>query len=146
MAERFTDDLRHVVGTARRLAGRHRHAEIRPEHLLTALVTEGRGKAIDLLKAANIDINQLRVKVEQMLEARRPDRKAAHHAQVGPQLRNLIQNADAEATRLRRDQVDTEHLLIAMTMDSDNPAAHLLTRHGLTLAQVRYTLNHLNPA
>lgn len=146
MAERFSEEVLHIVGAARRLAGRHRHGEIRPEHLLGALVSEGRGKAIDLLKAAEIDLTQLHVKVNQMLEARRADGRPGRPSQLSTQLKRVISNADAEAKRLRRPQVDTEHLLIALTMDDQTPAAHVLTRHGLSLSQVRYTLNHLDPA
>lgn len=143
MPDPFSREVHHVLGAAHRLAARHRHQDVRPAHVLCALIGEGRGGAIDLLKAAGIQAAQLHVKMEQLLSARRHDLRPGQMPRLHPITRQVILNAAAEAERLHIEQAGTEQLLIAITMAASSGAAHVLQQLGLDLPKARYTYHQL---
>jgi ATP-dependent Clp protease ATP-binding subunit ClpB len=110
---RFTLKTQEALGQATELARTSSHAEVAPEHLLVALLSQPEGLALPLLARAGVDVSHLRNTLADRLAALP---KAYGGAQVGlsRQAHEVLEAADG----LRRDMGDeylsVEHLLLAM--------------------------------
>lgn len=103
--------------------------EIRPAHLLMALLTQADGIAAPLLEAVGVEPATIRAEAERML-ARLPQASgASSQPQLSRESLAAITTAQHLATELDDEYVSTEHLMVGLaTGDSD--VAKLLTGHG----------------
>ena len=67
MHDRFTERVRKVMYLAREEAGRLQHDYIGTEHLLLGIVREGEGIAASVLSNLDLDLDQIRQAVENMV-------------------------------------------------------------------------------
>ena len=110
--------------------------EIRPAHLLMALLTQNDGIAAPLLEAVGVDPATIRTETQRLLD-RLP---SATGASSQPQLRReslaAITAAQHLATEMDDEYVSTEHLMVGLaTGDSDT--AKLLNGHGASPEALR---------
>src|SRR5690554_5954737 len=64
MDDNFSPRVKDVIAYSKEEALRLGHDYIGTEHLMLGLLRDGGGKAVDLLHTLNVDLNQLRRKVE----------------------------------------------------------------------------------
>ena len=140
MYERFTDRARKVMQLANQEAERLGCEYIGTEHILAGLIQEGSGVAALVLKNLGIDMQEFRLDLE---KAARPGPKP-----VGRPLRakKVIEHAFEEAHKLGHSYLGSEHLLLGLLREADDPAALLLRAHGVTLERAREELAILFPA
>ena len=67
MFERFTDRARKAIIQSRDEAIRLGHDFVGPEHLLLALIRDGDGIAVAMLKKLNVDIAAVKAEVEKLV-------------------------------------------------------------------------------
>src|SRR5712691_4214768 len=107
----FTDRVRKVLQMAREEAARLHHAYVGTEHILLGLVREGEGVAVAVLTNLNVDLEEIRQKVEETA-------KKGKVAAAGPDLpytsraKKVLELAMSEARELNHSYVGTEHLLL----------------------------------
>jgi len=115
MSERFTVRASEALQQAQQKATSLGHAELTALHLLDALVRDGggeRGVAEPLLRKAGVDVARLRSIVDSEL-SRRPKVSGGTLA-PGADLREVLSQAERQATGMKDDYVSTEHLLLAL--------------------------------
>jgi ATP-dependent Clp protease ATP-binding subunit ClpB len=116
--EKFTLKLREAFQEAQSVATRHEHQELRPAHLLQALLNQEGGIALPLLQRATMNpeaMQGLQRAVEQHL-AQQPKVSGGTGAMYASQeLRTLVTQAEAEQKRLQDDYLSVEHVLLAIT-------------------------------
>jgi ATP-dependent Clp protease ATP-binding subunit ClpC len=112
-----------------------RHAEVGTEHVLLALLREGRGLAARALNELGIDAEVL----AQRMRARLVPSNTVGQGPIGlsPGARSSLQMARAEAGRLHHDYVGTEHVLLGLLRDGEGPAFVTLVGAGVTLHKAR---------
>jgi len=135
-AGRLTLKSQEALGAAQSLAIRLSHPEADGEHLLAALLADDEGLAVRLLGRLGADVAMLRRGVDQELQ-RRPKVSgpgvAPGQVLVSRRLSELLEAADAEATRMRDEYVSVEHLLLALSDEGRATAAgRLLGEQGVT--------------
>src|SRR5512146_467206 len=64
----FTDRVRLVIQMAREEAVRLQHEYVGTEHILLGLIAEGEGVAVAVLTNLNVDLDEIRQKVEQTVK------------------------------------------------------------------------------
>jgi len=129
---KYTEKAREAILAAQRLAETMNHAQIEPEHLLTALVEQREGIVPEIVRKGGTDPAVLAKALRAELERQS---KAYGGTQVGvsPRLRAVTSFAEEEAARLKDDYTSTEHLLLAIASEGGrSAAARLLQQHGLT--------------
>jgi ATP-dependent Clp protease ATP-binding subunit ClpB len=110
--------------------------DVRPAHVLVALLDQSDGIAAPLLKAVGVDPNQARGAAQQLVD-RLPKASGASSApQLGRESIAAISAAQQLAGELNDEYVSTEHLVVGLaTGDSD--VAKLLANLGATPQSLR---------
>jgi len=136
MFDRFTGRARKVLSLSRQEAQRFRHDYIGPEHILLALLKEGTGVAVSVLKDLNVDFEGVRKFVEERVG------EGAATVMMGqipftPRGKRVLEFALDEATDLGHTHIGTEHLLLGLFEEDEGIAAQVLRSHGLDQGMVR---------
>ena len=127
---RLTNKAQQALYDAQTLCVEQRHAEIRPLHLLIALLRQQDGIVPRVVAGIGAQPAELLQDLEQ--ELTREARVAGQNLQVGAgrALQETLVEAAAQAQRMRDDYVSSEHLLLALTGVA--PTDALLQRHDVT--------------
>jgi ATP-dependent Clp protease ATP-binding subunit ClpA len=118
-----------------------RHAEVGPEHVLLALLREGRGLATRALQELGQDPGELAQRVRSGLVASNSIQTGP--IGLGPGARSALRMARAEAGRLHHNYVGTEHLLLGLLRDGEGPAFVTLNGVGVTLVRARQQITRI---
>ncbi len=129
---KFTEKSQEAVGQAQALATRHGQQQVDVEHLVVALFEQEGGLAEKVLSRLDIDTGQLKQKTEQEI-ASLPSVQGPGAGQLylGTRLREVLDRAQQEASKLKDDYVSVEHLLLGIAADK-GPSGLLLEEHGAT--------------
>jgi ATP-dependent Clp protease ATP-binding subunit ClpC len=118
-----------------------RHAEVGTEHVLVALLLEGRGLAARALRELGVEPAELAQRTRARLVP--AEIAAISPIGLGPGARAALEMARAEAGRLHHDYVGTEHLLLGLLRDGEGPAFVTLVGAGVTLARARHQVSKI---
>jgi ATP-dependent Clp protease ATP-binding subunit ClpB len=110
--------------------------EIRPAHLLLALLTQADGIAAPLLEAVGVDPATIRTEAQRLVDRLPTSSGATSQPQLSRESLAAITAAQQLATEMDDEYVSTEHLMVGLaTGDSDT--AKLLTGHGASPQALR---------
>lgn len=112
--EKYTTKLQEALSTAQTHAVQFQHSEIKPSHVLLALLDQEGGIAAPLLQQAAPQV-ELRALVQAHLE-RQPKVSGTTGGQyLSSDLREMLANAEKERQGLKDDYLSVEHVLLALT-------------------------------
>ncbi len=126
---RFTNRAQEAVLSAQRLAGEARHTAVEPAHLLLALLIQSQGVVPEVVAKIGGRPEALAAEVRAMLDS------LPHFSGEGKQVGlsragvNVLSGAEQQAKQMRDEYISTEHILLALTLDSSVDG--LLARHGV---------------
>jgi ATP-dependent Clp protease ATP-binding subunit ClpB len=109
---RWTIKTQEAVQAAVGLARERNNAEVTPDHLLAALLGQSEGVVLPILQRVGVAPLSVRNQVEEALS--RLPRAYGGEAQIGRDLRETMEAADAARGELGDEYLSTEHLLLAM--------------------------------
>lgn len=129
MNNQFTQRFSDVISYSREEAYRLRNRFIGPEHLLLGLLREGEGKAVEILTKMDIDLKMMKRRLESFLL--KEEETTTSHLQeemlaISPLAAKILKMCILEARLLKSENVDTEHILLAILKEEDNQAAMVL--------------------
>ncbi|MDV3207311.1 MAG: AAA family ATPase, partial [Rhodococcus ruber] len=110
--------------------------EIRPAHLLVALLDQTDGIAAPLLKAVGVDPTVVHREAQTLVERLPRATGATQTPQLGREAVAALTAAQHLATELDDEYVSTEHVLVGLA-GGDSDVAKLLVGHGATPAALR---------
>ena len=142
MFERFSDRARKVMALANQEAERFNHEYIGTEHFLLGLVKEGAGVGANVLKNLGVDLDKVRMEVEQLVKSG-PEMVTMGKLPQTPRAKKVIEYAVEQARLLGHNYVGTEHLLLGLLREGEGVAAQVLMNMGLKLDEVREEVLHL---
>jgi len=124
------------MALANREAGELNHDYLAPAHLMLGLVAEGKSVAAETMKLLDVNLEAVRAKVRDELEAE------THSAAIGrrahtAEMKAVIETAIAEARKFGHAYVGTEHLLLAILQQPDAIPYKVLRNQGLQLDDLR---------
>jgi len=130
--DKFTVKTQEAVQRANQLASEHGNPELRPLHLLAALLEDKEGIVPPVLE--KIGIGPQAVLSEVYKEIDKLPKVSGESAQVGlsNEVNKLLEQAFKEASNFKDEYVSTEHLLLAITQLKRDPAQQILAAHGAT--------------
>lgn len=139
----FTQKAQEILQTAQTRVERDQHSRLELLHLLSGLLTVTDTIVPDLLRKGGVALPALMAAVEEALK-KLPEVRGAAERGVSPSVRRVLAVAEEEAKAFRDEYISAEHLLLALLAQSDDPAARLLQKHGVSrdallrgLAEVR---------
>ncbi|MEQ0744880.1 ATP-dependent chaperone ClpB [Mycobacterium tuberculosis] len=110
--------------------------EIRPAHLLMALLTQNDGIAAPLLEAVGVEPATVRAETQRLLDRLPQATGASTQPQLSRESLAAITTAQQLATELDDEYVSTEHVMVGLA-PGDSDVAKLLTGHGASPQALR---------
>jgi len=126
--ERFSEDAKKTLMLAQEEAERAHHSYIGTEHLLLGLLRLDAGPAPTVLRGLKIDAQTVRKTIEAVLG--RNERILIQQIVPTSRVRMVIEIAFEESRRMHHQSVNSGHLLIALVMEGEGIAAHVLEDLG----------------
>src|SRR5512143_2495336 len=111
--DKLTTKSQEALADAESRADRANHPEVRPEHLLEALLAQKDGAVPAVIEAARVD----RAAVDRSLKrslAAFPTVSGSRTIVLSTALGRILEQSEKEAEQLQDQYVSTEHLLLAM--------------------------------
>ncbi len=133
----FTDSARRTLRFAQQEAQRMHHALIGTEHLLMGLIREENGIAAYVLRELGLQSGDVRHLIERFSTIRRLPTDTDEDLALSDGTKRVLEMASEEARQRGDAQVDTYHILLALTRQSDSTAAQVLNYLGVTAEQIR---------
>ncbi len=146
MEAKFSPQVKDVITYSREEALRLGHNYIGVEHLLLGLIREGESVAVKVLGTLDVDLAQLRKKVESSIKATTTNHAAINNTGQIPlvkQAERILKITYLEAKSFKSALVGTEHLLLSILKDQDNVATRNLNGFGVDYAGVREELENM---
>ena len=143
--ERFTAKTQEALNQAQTLATQLGHAELKPSHLLQALLNQEGGITMPLLQRASSNpVALLKAALQAHLE-RQPKVSGSTGLHLSNDLRQVMAEAEKQQNQLKDEYLSVEHLLLAL-LKAPNEISDLLKQHGLTFASVSQALQSVRGA
>ena len=112
-------------------------SHIGPEHLLLGVLHERECVAAQVLAELGVDFETARARMGRVVGAREGEPDNPYYT---PSAKRVMQFSVEEASQLGHDYIGTEHILLALTRESGNTAARILSSLGADLDLVRETV------
>jgi ATP-dependent Clp protease ATP-binding subunit ClpC len=131
MDDNFSPRVKDVISYSKEEALRLGHDFIGTEHLMLGILRDGGGKAIAILNAIEINLEELRRKVEILNPAANDgdkilnDKKNLH---LTRQAERALKTTFLEAKLFQSDLINTVHLLLCILRNENDPTTKLLTK------------------
>jgi ATP-dependent Clp protease ATP-binding subunit ClpB len=137
--DRFTAKMQEGLHESQTLASSLQQQEIAAEHLLLVLLRQSDGLARPLLEQLNVVVPSVEKQLEAALAQRPKVTGGTVDQYLGNDLRSLLNEAEAEMSRLKDEYASVEHVLLALT-DSKTKAGDILRAAGVTRAKLMQAL------
>ncbi|MFL2613577.1 MAG: ATP-dependent Clp protease ATP-binding subunit [Flavobacteriaceae bacterium] len=131
MDDNFSPRVKDVISFSKEEALRLGHNFIGTEHLMLGMLRDGGGKAIAILNAIEVNLEELRRKVEILNPATIDgdqtlnDKKNLH---LTRQAERALKTTFLEAKLFQSDLINTAHLLLCILRNENDPTTKLLTK------------------
>jgi ATP-dependent Clp protease ATP-binding subunit ClpB len=132
--DKLTLKSQQALQEAQALADRKGNQELRPEHLVLALLLDRDGLAVQIMDRLGADVQAVTAELETEID-RYPKVSGAGapmgQLYVSAALREVIERAERAAGHLKDEYVSVEHLLMS-ALDAGGPGADILRKHAVT--------------
>ena len=131
MDDNFSPRVKDVISYSKEEALRLGHNFIGTEHLMLGILRDGAGKAVSILKSIEVDLDDLRKKVEILNPAVIEntfvlnDKKNLH---LTRQAERALKTTFLEAKLFQSDLINTVHLLLCILRNENDPTTKLLLK------------------
>ena len=138
MFERYTEKARRVIFYARYEASEFGSQQMETEHLLLGLLRAD-PEFIARLLGEGESAETIRTRVHERTP-KHPRISTSIDLPLSQAFRQVLSDAEQESARLQHDIVGTEHVVIALLLQEDDPAARFLSEAGASLIAARQIL------
>ncbi|MCB5883230.1 ATP-dependent Clp protease ATP-binding subunit [Lachnospiraceae bacterium EP-SM-12S-S03] len=135
MQKSYTKQAEEVLRTARKLAKQMGHPYVGTEHLLVALRQVYTGVAGQVLAANGIEEGEI-LKVVSELVSPVGENGQNEKPEESPRLSYILDNSAGHAVKLRAEKIGTEHMLLAILLDTECVAVRILTTLNVNLQKL----------
>jgi ATP-dependent Clp protease ATP-binding subunit ClpC len=144
MDDNFSPKVKDVIAYSKEEALRLGHDFIGTEHLILGLLRKGEGRAIEILKYLDINLEHLRKKIEMLnpinesFSANEP--KSIH---LTKQAEKALKTTFLEAKLYNSASVNTAHLLLCILRNENDPTTKVLQNFTVNYADVKIVFKQL---
>jgi len=141
--DKFTVKSVEALQQAQRKAESLSHQELKPEHLLWALLNQQDGLVVSILNKIGIDNEKISKELQEYLDRLPKIQGIQGQIYLSPQLKNILDLSFKEAETFKDEYVSTEHLLLAILKEGQSFASQILANNGLTEENVLEALRSI---
>ncbi len=142
--DRLTQKLQEGLASAQSIAGQYGHPEIKPSHVLLALIDQEGGVTRPLLEKIGSGVVSLKAAIESHL-ARQSKVSGGGQPQFSHDLRETLTNAEKEQQKLKDDYLSVEHFILAL-LKTRTDIEEVLKAGGLKYNDVLQALTSIRGA
>ena len=131
MDDNFSPRVKDVISFSKEEALRLGHSSIGTEHLMLGILRDGSGKAVSILKSIEVDLEELRRKVEILNPAVIENSGVINNKKnlhLTRQAERALKTTFLEAKLFQSDIINTVHLLLCILRNENDPTTKLLTK------------------
>ena len=128
MNDNFSQRVKDVIAYSKEEAMRLGHDNIGTEHLVLGILRDGEGKAVKLLKSLNVDLHEVRNKIEVLSPPKEKIDSTHRNLQLTKQAERALKTTFLEAKLLHSQSVNTVHLLLCILRNEGDPITKLMAR------------------
>lgn len=139
----FSPRIRDVLSFSKEEAERLGNRYISPEHLMLGLLREGEGTAIEIMGQLNVDLYNIRHKIEDKLKEQNPIR--TENIPLLKSAERVLKLVQLEAKSFKSQQVNTGHLLLALMREKSTFLWELMEEENIEYEKVREMLEEELP-
>jgi ATP-dependent Clp protease ATP-binding subunit ClpC len=132
----FTEQGQEVLGSSQEILRRYRHSQWDVEHVLLALLELEKGVPMEVLRQLGVPVEAMKRRVEEALGRTPKTAYETTQLYVTPRVNRLLENAKAEAERLKDEFIGAEHMLIAVTQERQGDVPQILKEFGIEQEKV----------
>ena len=144
--QNFTHKSQEAIQNAQNIALQNAQTQIEPPHLFLSLLNQSEGVVVSIFKKLNVNIEQLKTEVQEMINAIPKQIKEEDHnigqVTLGQAMIFILQNADNEAKKMHDDFISVEHLLLAF-LTNKNPISDALSRQKVQYQDILNVLKDI---
>ena len=141
--EKFTEQAQEVLFNSQEIVRRYRHSQWDVEHILLALLELEDGLPEDILDNLGVSAASMKRGLKEVLERSPKISGEVNQIYATPRGARLLDNAKAEAERLKDEFIGTEHLRVGTTLEREGDAARVLKEHGVEQEKVYRALRQV---
>lgn len=131
----FSPRARDVLSFSKEEAERLGNRYISPEHLMLGLIREGEGTAIELLAKLNVDLYNLRVRLEEKLREDNPIK--SDNIPLLKSSERILKLVQLEAKSSKSKQINTGHLFLALLREKSSFLSELMAQENIEYEKVK---------
>tara|TARA_B110000027_G_scaffold98076_1_gene103647 strand:- start:640 stop:3186 length:2547 start_codon:yes stop_codon:yes gene_type:complete len=131
MDDNFSPRVKDVIAYSKEEALRLGHSFIGTEHLMLGILRDGEGKAIAILNSIEINLDELRRKVEILNPAKLDDTQLVNEKKnlhLTRQAERALKTTFLEAKLFQSELINTVHLLLCILRNENDPTTKMLTK------------------
>jgi ATP-dependent Clp protease ATP-binding subunit ClpB len=140
--DKFTLKSQEAVSQSQSLAQKLNHQEIKPEHLLSVLITQKDSIVVPILERIGVNLSYLHTQLDNALN-NLPNVYGTRETYISHSLAKVLEYALHEANQLNDEFVSTEHLLIGLSEVEDSEAYKILNNVGVTKEKIYRALKEI---
>ena len=129
--DKFTLKAQEALQACSKVADRLGNQQLEPVHLVLALLEQSEGVVPAVLQKLGTSAASLAREAGKAADAL-PRVSGSTDHYLSPALKQVVDGAFQEAETFKDEFVSTEHLLLALARDRDEPAGEVLARQGVT--------------
>ena len=129
--QKLTQKSLEALQAAQAKATEYGNNEVRPEHLLAALIEQDEGLIPNLFEKLNVAPFNVKEDVEREI-ANFPKVKGSTNQYLSQELNSALIEAERESTSMKDDFVSVEHLMLGIFAKQTPSLKRIFTRYGLT--------------
>lgn len=131
MGKSDTKRLKQIMTCAGEEAKRLGNSKIYPEHLFLGLLRLSHGRAIDVLVALGLDFYEVKDRIEEKLEKKREKIDSLTELDFTLAANSILKKVMEEALKLGDEQVDSEHVMLAILRNESGFVTKLCKSMGI---------------
>ena len=142
ISKRFSPEVTMMLSLSREEALRLYNDKVTPAHLMLGIIRQGRGPAMEVLTAMNVDIEKLRTSLEQNARQQSGDKPfSADEMPLDPTANRVMRLSVLESMVTHSEIIDVIHILLAIVREKNNEASQALAEQNVTYQTLSQTLN-----
>lgn len=140
MFERFTEKAINAVSESQRFAKDLKSAEVCPEHLLLALVSEAKGVSLKLFRMYNVTVESMQAEV---LHYVTPTLKTPENVPFSHSVKEILKRTLDLASKSGNQNILFEHLFLSVITDKNSNIQSILEKFNFGVNNAREILTKL---
>ncbi len=133
MRENFSKGIRRILRLAKEEAVRLSQSSIGSEHLLLGVLTDTKGNACLILKSMGVDIEQMKLSVEELMKSSNPNTGTftLGHLPLTRRADRILRLSFNESKKMNQEKARQIHLLLALAKENEGLAGQTLSSYSI---------------